>query len=312
MSFKVATSTIIDNNQDYTFQGGTFTGTLTSNGGFSWGDVPVGLMHWWIKGSDIPNNWLHCNGQAISRTTYSDLFALIGTDYGAGDGTTTFNLPDTRDHYIMGDASGSVGDGPHTPHIAHHSHPSNTLAVKENIPHTHTATASAVNAPHNHNANNTSTNNAPHNHNASTGAANMPHSHNGSTNNAGGHTHQVGTVPTSEVERGPTGNQNYGARNVNQRIPEGTRPAGAHFHPVGQTGANAPHSHSLPWGGNAPHSHGANINTANAPHGHELTVSDSDVPHVHSTDATNNNPVSSSNSGVELDRYQMRLIIKVT
>ena len=64
---------------------------------------------------------------AISRTTYSDLFAVIGTDYGAGDGSTTFNLPDTRDHYIMGDASGSVGIGPFAPLISDHSHPSNTL-----------------------------------------------------------------------------------------------------------------------------------------------------------------------------------------
>ena len=40
--------------------------------------------------------WLLCNGQAVSRTTYSDLFALIGTKFGAGDGNLTFNLPDFR------------------------------------------------------------------------------------------------------------------------------------------------------------------------------------------------------------------------
>jgi microcystin-dependent protein len=41
-----------------------------------------------------PNGLLLCDGSAISRTTYSDLFALIGVTYGSGDGTTTFNLPD--------------------------------------------------------------------------------------------------------------------------------------------------------------------------------------------------------------------------
>ena len=40
-----------------------------------------------------PSGWLICDGSAISRTTYADLFAVIGTSYGAGDGSTTFNLP---------------------------------------------------------------------------------------------------------------------------------------------------------------------------------------------------------------------------
>lgn len=44
-------------------------------------------------GSVAPTGWLLCDGSAVSRTTYSVLFALIGTMYGAGDGTTTFNLP---------------------------------------------------------------------------------------------------------------------------------------------------------------------------------------------------------------------------
>jgi microcystin-dependent protein len=43
-----------------------------------------------------PVNWMFCRGQAISRTTYPLLFAAIGTNYGPGDGTTTFNLPDLR------------------------------------------------------------------------------------------------------------------------------------------------------------------------------------------------------------------------
>lgn len=47
-----------------------------------------------------PNGFLKCNGAAISRTTYANLFAAIGTTFGVGDGSTTFNLPDLRGEFI--------------------------------------------------------------------------------------------------------------------------------------------------------------------------------------------------------------------
>jgi microcystin-dependent protein len=50
----------------------------------------------------IPNGWLLCAGQAVSRTTYARLFAHLGTTYGVGDGTTTFNLPDLRGRIPVG------------------------------------------------------------------------------------------------------------------------------------------------------------------------------------------------------------------
>jgi microcystin-dependent protein len=49
-----------------------------------------------FAGSGALSGWLYCLGQATNRTTYSALFAVIGTTYGAGDGSTTFNLPDLR------------------------------------------------------------------------------------------------------------------------------------------------------------------------------------------------------------------------
>ena len=54
--------------------------------------VPPGVMVA-FAGQTIPDGWLICNGAAVSRTTYANLFAAIGTTYGAGDGSTTFNLP---------------------------------------------------------------------------------------------------------------------------------------------------------------------------------------------------------------------------
>ncbi len=49
-----------------------------------------------------PDGWLLCNGAEVSRATYSDLFTLIGTDYGVGNANTTFNLPDLRGRFPLG------------------------------------------------------------------------------------------------------------------------------------------------------------------------------------------------------------------
>ena len=49
-----------------------------------------------FAGATAPTGWLLCYGQAISRTTYASLFAVLGTTFGAGDGSTTFNVPDMR------------------------------------------------------------------------------------------------------------------------------------------------------------------------------------------------------------------------
>lgn len=53
-------------------------------------------------GTAAPSLWLLCYGQAIDRTTYADLFTAIGTTYGAGDGVTTFNVPDIRGRVVAG------------------------------------------------------------------------------------------------------------------------------------------------------------------------------------------------------------------
>ena len=64
-----------------------------------------------FAGSQAPEGFLVCNGGAISRTTYSKLFAVIGTTYGSGDGSTTFNLPNLTDRFLQGSTSvGTVKD----------------------------------------------------------------------------------------------------------------------------------------------------------------------------------------------------------
>lgn len=69
--------------------------------GTSFGNVPVGAQLP-FGGSTPPEGWLLCDGSAVSRTDYADLFAVIGTSYGAGDGSTTFNLPDKRGRVSVG------------------------------------------------------------------------------------------------------------------------------------------------------------------------------------------------------------------
>jgi microcystin-dependent protein len=59
------------------------------------GQTPAGTMTIW-GGDTAPTNWLLCDDAAISRTTYASLFSVIGTKYGAGDGSTTFNLPNLK------------------------------------------------------------------------------------------------------------------------------------------------------------------------------------------------------------------------
>ena len=63
--------------------------------------VPSGAVMY-FAGQTAPAGWLKANGAAVSRTAYAALFAAIGTTYGAGDGSTTFNLPDLRGEFMRG------------------------------------------------------------------------------------------------------------------------------------------------------------------------------------------------------------------
>lgn len=63
--------------------------------------VPVGGIIMWST-TTPPDNYLMCDGSAISRTTYATLFAVIGTSFGLGDGSTTFQLPETRAEFVRG------------------------------------------------------------------------------------------------------------------------------------------------------------------------------------------------------------------
>ena len=76
----------------YDFDGANLTGIE---------GIPTATIVPWSSAS-VPTGFLECDGAAVSRSTYSALFAIVGTTYGAGDGATTFNLPDLQDNVAMG------------------------------------------------------------------------------------------------------------------------------------------------------------------------------------------------------------------
>ena len=105
--------------------------------------VNTGIIVPWSDTS-TPSGFLTCDGSAVSRTTYADLFAVVGTNYGSGDGSTTFNLPNltdrtavgkspTKSQYSTGGANsvtstGNLGGGAGnttltTPQLPVHNHP---------------------------------------------------------------------------------------------------------------------------------------------------------------------------------------------
>lgn len=63
---------------------------------------PGTVMEWAGTIALLPEGWKHCDGSAISRTLFDDLFNVIGTQYGTGDGSTTYNLPEARDRFVVG------------------------------------------------------------------------------------------------------------------------------------------------------------------------------------------------------------------
>jgi len=73
-------------------------------------------------GAAVPPGYFECNGQAISRTTYAALFAAIGTTYGAGDASTTFNVPDMRDEFIRGKSDSRPLGNKQAGSFANHTH----------------------------------------------------------------------------------------------------------------------------------------------------------------------------------------------
>lgn len=97
--------------------------------------TPTGGLMLWPTASP-PANWLICNGSAVSRATYATLFAVVGTTFGVGDGSTTFNLPNYTDRMPIGAGSSYAVN-------AQGGAASTTLTTTELPSHSHSASSSS-------------------------------------------------------------------------------------------------------------------------------------------------------------------------
>ena len=120
--------------------------------------TPIGAV-WPYAGITAPTGFLFCYGQPVSRTTYSALFTALSTTYGAGDGSTTFNLPDLRGRTLAGkDNMGGTAASRLTSVVtgstlgAAGGTETHTLDSTQIPAHNHTATTTGTDGTHSHTA----------------------------------------------------------------------------------------------------------------------------------------------------------------
>lgn len=189
-------SVIIDGVSVGSFTGAGFTGSVVNV-------TPPGLIFPYA-GTSAPSGYLLCYGQAVSRETYSDLYAIIGTTYGSGDGSTTFNLPDLRGRVVAGqdDMGGSsanrltgLTNGVNGDTFAAVGGLESFTLATTNVPsHTHSFSATTgSNGTHDHSYPNAGGTSASY----GAGGSSAVDSSSGDTGEDGSHTHSVsGTTGT--------------------------------------------------------------------------------------------------------------------
>lgn len=255
--------------------------------------------------STAPAGYLSCNGQAVSRTTYSNLFTLIGTSYGAGNGSTTFNLPNYNGQFLRGwdngqgiDLDAAIrtdrGDGTTGDIVG-------SKQANQNLAHNHTVNPPATNSnstgSHLHTINPPSTtSNATGNH---LHTVNPPSTN---TNTTGAHSHSVNPPNTTTTTNG---NHSHGALNGNGYLNTGTH--------VGNNGTGYAYgTNPSTWGGvgssgttanNGNHNHTVNIAAFNSAssgnHVHSVNIpqfnSSTTGNHAHTTDIAQFNSSTTGN-----------------
>lgn len=244
--------------------------------------APAGSVQAFASESAIPAGWFTCNGAVISRTDFAALFAAIGTTWGGGNGSTTFNLPDLRGRTLFGadngagrltGAGGLAGTfgstgGTETvalseAQLASHGHGGSTGAAGT---HDHGGAVAAA-GQHSHGSSTGAA--GGHNHTGSTAGAGA-HSHTGSTDAGGAHVHPIGYNRASNYNTGTGGSgvavfsiypspTNSGGATDSDGTSSGVHSHGLTTSSVGDhahaftTGSVADHAHSIPADGQHAH-----------------------------------------------------------
>ncbi|KQP50845.1 hypothetical protein ASG40_13035 [Methylobacterium sp. Leaf399] len=204
----------------------------------------------------IPLGWIICDGAALSRTAYASLFAVIGTTYGAGDGTTTFNVPNLNGRAMFGPGlsgagglGGAVGSAGGSETVA--------LSVAQLPSHNHNGSSTTGAGGHDHGG--ATQSGGEHNHGGATQNAGT-HDHTASTTTDGAHPHTgtTGAPGTSHAHSVPVEGVNFALGN-GTNLTFGVRAgAGSQFIP---TSTDSPaHGHDVTIGASGGHGHGVQVN----------------------------------------------------
>lgn len=206
-------------------------------------------------GTTAPTGWLLAQGQAVSRTTYAALFDVIGTTYGGGDGTTTFNLPDLRGRVVAGKdnmggtsanrLTGQTGGVNGDNLAATGGDETHTLTTAQLSSHSHSGSTNSGGS-HTHTFSDTTSSSGSH-----------THSFSDTTNSGGSHSHDItyylgGSDPSglnigAIGSTGSTGTISTKSGGSHTHSFSGTtNSGGSHTHSVsGTTGSGGSHTHSF-------------------------------------------------------------------
>lgn len=246
------------------------------------------VTSWAGSHTNVPSGWLLCDGSAISRTTYADLFAVIGTNFGAGNGSTTFNLPDYQLYWLVG-APSTLTTAPNPSgvpaswvvttgtdfygswsHSTNGSHSGHALSITSAGSHTHTG-------GHTHtvtSANTDASTDGSHTVSGAFASGGAAHTHTSTT---------AGTTSTGGLSlTGATSVSSVGHTHVVTLASGGT----SHNHQVsgnsysGSAGHGSSHTHTA--GSAASDSQGATTNS-NANHTHTLSAPGISGGHAHAS-----------------------------
>lgn len=232
--------------------GGTEVGTITATGFSGLGAVPVGAVMDW-PGQTAPTGWIFGYGQAVSRTTYAALFAEYGTTYGAGDGSTTFNVFDGRGRVVIGkDDMGGTAANRIT--SAGCGIDGTTLGATGGLQtlqaHTHGLTAASA------------ASSGAHTHTGTTGTESASHSHSvsGTTSDqSNGHTHTAYQAATAVSVTGPGTVYYLGTGSPTTISSDST--GHTHTFSVTSGGNSVTHTHSFTTASDGAHTHTLSGNT---------------------------------------------------